>query len=205
VSGVTIAVHRIVEQRAGDRPDAVALVEGRRATTYRELNLTANTLARRLAASGLTRGALAVVRLPRSTDLAVVLLAVLKAGASYTWIEPGSADDIDIPVGLCILRGAGDREQEYLALDITEALRQCASKHGPNLPVLTRGSDVACVLPDRSGHPHVLVPHATITALVSLPIARGRWDGAAGALDLWVGLMAGATLALTSTPATAAA
>jgi hypothetical protein len=187
-------------------PDAVAIVDRARVTTYRELNQIANTLARRFCESGLTRGSLALVRMARGTDLAVVLLAVLKAGASYGWVEPGSAEDLELPASFCILRKRSSEEQQYLALDIHGALREAASRPGPNLPVLTRGAEVACVLPDVDGRPHVLVPHATIAALPRTRTHRQVWEGCAGALDLWVALMSGATLSLgVKSPAAAAA
>jgi non-ribosomal peptide synthetase component E (peptide arylation enzyme) len=202
------AVHRLVEQQAARRPDVVAVADGGRdgggTLTYRELNGRANTRARRLKESGLARGALAYVRLPRSADLAVVLLAVLKAGAAYVWVEPGSHDDIDTPSAFCVAdrpaRANGDAatEDRYTAIDISQALAECAGHPSANLPVLTRGSDVACVLPDAQGRPHVLVPHETIAALPqpSSPHASEPHVTAAGALDLWVGLMSGATLTL---------
>lgn len=202
---VSNAVHRIIEQRAATRPETVAILEGPRGTTYREVNQRANALARRLCESGLSRGSLALVRMPRSTDLAVILLAVLKAGACYTWIEPGSSDDLDLPSSFCILRGQCAKEEQFIALDVERALCESASRLGPNLPVLTRGSDVACVLPDGNGRPHVLVPHATIAALPESPSPRRAWEGAAGALDLWAGLMSGVTLSLGATPPVTAA
>jgi hypothetical protein len=198
-------VHRVVEERAAGQPDAIAILDGTRPTTYRELNQRANTLARRLCECGLTRGSLALVRLPRSTDLAVVLLAVLKAGAYYAWMEPGSKDDVELPTRFCVLRGRSNGEEQYLALDIERALRETALRPGPNLPVLTRGSDVACVLGDFGDQP-LLVPHATIASLPATTAKRSDWEGSPGALDLWVGLMSGATLSVgVGSPATAAA
>lgn len=64
-----------------------------------------------------------------------------------------------------------------------------------NLPILTRGTDIACViggLDPRS----VLVPHSTVTALLAKPVATQPWSDTSGALDLWVGLMAGATVTM---------
>ncbi|MGH8723136.1 MAG: AMP-binding protein [Burkholderiales bacterium] len=201
------AVHRIIEHQAASRPDATAVAGDGRALTYREMNQRANTLARRLGESGLARGSLALVRMPRCTDLAIVLLAVLKAGAAYAWIAPGSPGDLDLPASFSIAVARRGAEEQFLALDIVPALAAAASRPGPNLPVLTRGADLACVLLDAGGLPHVLVPHATIAAL--LPPAAGRSGtagDAAGALDLWLGLMSGATMRLGATrPATAAA
>jgi hypothetical protein len=203
---VTDAVHRLVERRASTTPDAVAIVDGDRLTTYRDLNHVANTLARRLRESGLTRGSLALVRMARSTDLAVVLLSVLKAGACYAWVEPDSVDDPALPGDFCICQESSDDEEQYLALDVHMALRDAASRPGPNLPVFTRGVDVACVLPDTNGHPHVFVPHATIAALPRTRTRLQAWEGCAGALDLWIVLMSGTTLSLgVPSPATAAA
>jgi non-ribosomal peptide synthetase component F len=200
------AVHRLVEQQAARRPDAIAIAEGSRHVTYRELNQRANALARRLTDSGLTRGSLARVRMQRSADLAVVLFAVLKAGACYAWVEPGSAEDVDVLASFCIIRGVERDEERYLALDIQCALADCVGRTGPNLPVLTRGSDIACVLPDAGGRPHVLVPHATITSLQT-PVTRVvPWQRGTGALELWLGLISGATMAVgIASPATVAA
>jgi nonribosomal peptide synthetase DhbF len=203
---VSTAVHRIVEQRASTMPDAMAIVDGSRVATYRELNQRANALARHLSLSGLTRGSLAFIRMPPGTDLAVVLFGILKAGACYAWMEPGSSDDIELPARLCIRRFASSHEDEYHAIDIDRALRETASRVGPNLPVLTRGPEVACVLSDRTGRPKVLVPHATIAALPRTRALLQTWEGSAGAIDLWVALMSGATLSLgVASPATAAA
>jgi non-ribosomal peptide synthetase component F len=203
---VSNAVHRIVEQRASSTPDAAAIVDGSQRATYRDLNQRANALARQLCASGLTRGALAFVRMPRSADLAVVLLAILKAGACYAWVDRDAPDAVDLPASFCILRHASAGEDQYLAIDIDRLLRDTTSRVGPNLPVLTRESDVACVLPDSAGRPTVFVPHATIAALPRALSLRQNWEGSPGALDLWVALMSGATLSLgVRTPATAAA
>ena len=76
----------------------------------------------------------------------------------------------------------------------------------PNLPILTRGSDVACVLRDQDGTPALLVPHATITALPQRQVPTSvRWSGESGALDLWVALMTGATIMRSEAHQTAAA
>lgn len=191
------AIHRVIEQQAALQPDAIAIRNGSHSITYRELNQRANTLARRLAESGLTRGSVAMVRMERGVDLAIVLLAVLKAGAAYAWIEPGSPQDCGLPSEFCVLRTRGAAEQEHLAIDIRDALATTSARPSPNLPILTRGHDVACVLPDRVGNPHVLVPHATISALpADVPAQSGEWTSVPGAFDLWIGLMTGATMTL---------
>ncbi|WP_436386012.1 amino acid adenylation domain-containing protein [Amycolatopsis sp. MEPSY49] len=64
-------------------PDAPALVFGGETLTYAELDARATTLARALLARGAGPERVVAVALPRSTDLVVALLAVLKTGAAY--------------------------------------------------------------------------------------------------------------------------
>lgn len=198
------AVHRVIEYQAAANPESAALVEGAVTISYRELNQRANALARRLTESGLARGSVALVRMERSVNLAIVLLAVLKAGGAYAWIEPGSPGDIELPAGFCILRGERNGEQSFVAVDISGALAACAAKPSPNLPILTRGTDAACAFLDASGNPHVFVSHATIATINESP--HSRWTGVPGAFDFWLGLMSGATILLpAAAPTTAAA
>ena len=87
------------------------------------------------------------------------------------------------------------------------ALLDVIARPAPNLPIVTRPDDLACVLPQHNGLPGVLVPHATITALQSHPFPdRAVWSGDAGALDVWLPLMAGGTVIVGApSPQTAAA
>ncbi|HEY3467640.1 MAG TPA: amino acid adenylation domain-containing protein, partial [Amycolatopsis sp.] len=64
-------------------PDATALVFGAERLTYAELDARATALARALLARGAGPEQVVAVALPRSADLVVALLAVLKTGAAY--------------------------------------------------------------------------------------------------------------------------
>ncbi|MFB9690088.1 non-ribosomal peptide synthetase [Amycolatopsis plumensis] len=64
-------------------PDALALTFGSERLTYAELDARATTLARALLARGAGPERVVAVALPRSVDLVVALLAVLKTGAAY--------------------------------------------------------------------------------------------------------------------------
>jgi hypothetical protein len=198
----TATIHRLIEQHAAFRANAVAVVDGDRGITYRDLNYAANGLARRLLASGFRRGAHATVTMASGIDLAVTLLAVLKLGGSYTLTDPvsrnGSAPFLPDPfstgsLGLCFSVGTSGGETQYQHVDLSSALAAPVAC-SPNLPIVTRASDAACLLQNADGSPAVMVPHATIIALQSRVIPqRAPWLGEAGAFDLWLALMAGAT------------
>ncbi|MEU5185533.1 amino acid adenylation domain-containing protein [Streptomyces klenkii] len=78
----------LFERRAARSPRAPALVfEGTR-LTYAELNARANRLAHFLIARGAGPERVVAVALPRSAELVVALLAVLKTGAAYLPVDP---------------------------------------------------------------------------------------------------------------------
>nr|WP_162173361.1 non-ribosomal peptide synthetase [Salinispora pacifica] len=71
------------------QPDAVAVVGADGVSlTYRELAGRADALARRLVAWGVRRDEPVAVALPRSVELVVTLLAVLRAGGGYLPLDP---------------------------------------------------------------------------------------------------------------------
>ncbi|MCT9075728.1 amino acid adenylation domain-containing protein [Streptomyces fulvoviolaceus] len=77
-----------IEAQAARTPDAVALVYGGTSLTYAELNARANQLAWHLQSLGARAGAVVAVSVPRSVELIVSLLAVVKAGAAYLPLDP---------------------------------------------------------------------------------------------------------------------
>jgi amino acid adenylation domain-containing protein len=76
----------LFDRVAAERPDATALIAGGQTMSYGELAGRANAVAHRL--RGRTNGVPVAVGLPRSPELVVALLGVLKAGLSYVPLDP---------------------------------------------------------------------------------------------------------------------
>lgn len=86
----TRTLTRWFEEQARRTPHAVAVNCGSEVLTYKALNAAANSVARQLHVAGAGSGALVAVYLPRSTATLVAILGVLKAGAAYVPLEPGT-------------------------------------------------------------------------------------------------------------------
>ncbi|TDC71919.1 amino acid adenylation domain-containing protein [Actinomadura sp. GC306] len=78
----------LFEAQAAARPDAPAVTFEGVSWTYGEVNAKANRLARRLAERGAGPERFVALSLPRSADLVVAILAVLKTGAAYVPMDP---------------------------------------------------------------------------------------------------------------------
>ncbi|MFF0852552.1 amino acid adenylation domain-containing protein [Streptomyces sp. NPDC003280] len=76
--------------RAGADPAVVFRGESR---TFAELDASANRLCRHLLATGIGAGDRVAVALPRSHDLVVALVAVLRCGAAYVPVDTAYPDD----------------------------------------------------------------------------------------------------------------
>ncbi|MFF0171394.1 amino acid adenylation domain-containing protein, partial [Streptomyces prasinus] len=83
----------LFEAQAALRPDAVAVVFEGRSLTYGEVNAEANRLARYLVEQGAGPERFVALVLPRSLDMVIAVLAVLKAGAAYVPIDPEYPDE----------------------------------------------------------------------------------------------------------------
>ncbi|MEV4259461.1 AMP-binding protein, partial [Spirillospora sp. NPDC049652] len=78
----------LFEARAARTPDDVALVSGDLSLTYAELNARANRLAHELIARGVGAEDRVALVLPRTPEIVVAILGVLKAGAAYVPVDP---------------------------------------------------------------------------------------------------------------------
>ncbi|MFE1787484.1 amino acid adenylation domain-containing protein, partial [Streptomyces sp. NPDC059525] len=83
-----LTVPELFEEQAARTPDAPALVCDGRTLTYRELDDRAEALARELNRRGAGPEDLVVLALPRTEELVVGLLGILKSGAGYVPLDP---------------------------------------------------------------------------------------------------------------------
>ncbi|WP_439677944.1 non-ribosomal peptide synthetase [Embleya sp. MST-111070] len=91
-------VPELFARRVAQAPDDVAVQFGESALTYRELHARSGRLAETLRGRGVGPETVVAVALPRSVDLAVALLAVVKAGGAYLPIDPTSRAERIVPV-----------------------------------------------------------------------------------------------------------
>nr|WP_224328002.1 non-ribosomal peptide synthetase [Streptomyces olivaceus] len=102
----------LFEEQVARTPDATALVFEGVELSYRELNERANRLARLLVEQGAGPERFVAVALPRSLELVVALLAVVKSGAAYVPIDPDYPADriayiLDEAHPMCVITGLG--------------------------------------------------------------------------------------------------
>jgi len=152
-----LCAHQLFEEQARRAPYATALARAGRTWTYAELNARANRLAHHLRAVGLGPGSLVGLRLERSPELVEALLGILKAGAAYVPLDPGSpAGRLSWMVedaGLSLLLTGG-----WLA-DHGEAI---SSQSADDPPSAAGPADLAYVLytSGSTGRPKgVMIPH----------------------------------------------
>ncbi|KKE81559.1 amino acid adenylation domain-containing protein, partial [Pseudoalteromonas luteoviolacea] len=81
-------IHELFEQQVLEHADAIALEYDDEQLTYRELNTRANQLAHYLISQGVQVEQSVGICLPRSVDMVISVLAVLKAGATYIPLDP---------------------------------------------------------------------------------------------------------------------
>ena len=133
-------VHARIAAQAKRRPDAVALVSGETSLTYAELDRQSNRVAQYLAEHGIKPESRVAVCLPRSVELVVAILGILKSGAAYVPLDP---------------KWPAERQQYQLADSGASLVIGCAAGLATldlSDPELTRYTDAP--LPERTNAQH---------------------------------------------------
>lgn len=81
-------IHELFEEQAQKTPDNIALVFKDKSLTYRELNEKSNQLARLLRHKGVKPDTIVGMMVPRSLEMIIGILGILKAGGCYLPIDP---------------------------------------------------------------------------------------------------------------------
>jgi amino acid adenylation domain-containing protein len=92
-SAAPTLVHEFLSRAARERPEAVALIQPERQTTYRELDSLANRFANLLRHRGVARHDRVVLALDNSAYLVAAYFGTMKAGAVAVPLPPGPRSD----------------------------------------------------------------------------------------------------------------
>ncbi|WP_349307932.1 amino acid adenylation domain-containing protein [Streptomyces sp. H10-C2] len=186
--------------RAAAAPGATALIHGDQRLSYAELNDRANRLAHHLIAQGIGPEQFVAVLLPRSVELVVALLAVLKTGAGYLPIDPEyPAERIDFVLAdarpaqvLSSVELSGGRP--WLRLDSVETAGLIAQR--PR----TDPTDLDRVRPSALGHPaYVIYTSGSTGRPKGVVVPRGALVNFLTGMDDCFGLEAGDRLVAVTT------
>ncbi|MDX2961157.1 non-ribosomal peptide synthase/polyketide synthase [Streptomyces acidiscabies] len=197
----------LFRRQVSRRPDAPAVVSGETTVTYAELDARANRFAHQLIQQGVGPEDLVALKLPRSVELIVAILGVLKAGAAYVPVDPEYPEariahmlDDARPVRVV------EAPETVAATDYPDTTPQVRSlPQHPAYVIYTSGS---------TGRPKgVVVTHAGIPSLVATQVERLALDDDSRVLqftstgfdasfwDLCAALLTGAALVLAPTDA----
>ncbi|NIL98278.1 MAG: amino acid adenylation domain-containing protein, partial [Planctomycetales bacterium] len=86
-------LHELFQAQVSQNPHAVAVTSGDQQMTYQQLDQRANQLARHLAQLGAGPQNLVAICIPRSVDMLVGILGILKSGAAYVPLAPDTPHD----------------------------------------------------------------------------------------------------------------
>ena len=213
-----VSLAGLVAGAVTEHADRTALVSGDVALSYRELGERANRLARHLVRAGVGRGDVVAVLLERGIDLAVTLLAVVRAGAGYTVLDPDFPDqrlgqvvkDTGCRVAVTVAALSPRLTGGALAVELDTDAPLVAGQSATDLAVWSSSNDIACVMftSGSTGRPKgVMASHRAVVGTllgqgyadfgpieVFLQCSPVSWD--AFSLEFWGGLGFGGTVVL---------
>ncbi|MGI5310763.1 amino acid adenylation domain-containing protein, partial [Rheinheimera sp. WS51] len=170
-------IGQLIAKQSAVTPDATALIDKNKQYSYQELDQLTNQLARWLRQQGIESAEHVGVMLPRSADVVLVFVALLKLGAVYTPLDtkapPERLQQIINNAGITRVLTTLDLQQAKLS-----QVRQLILSHNELTSIESSAINDVCYNIDDSaylihtsgstGTPKgVLVPHRTILALLA--------------------------------------
>ncbi|WP_406199129.1 MULTISPECIES: amino acid adenylation domain-containing protein [unclassified Streptomyces] len=213
-------IHNLVAEQARRTPRDVAVSHAGTALTYEELDTQAELLAGRLRSAGVGGGSVVAVVLGRSLPLITTLLAVLKAGGAYLYLDPTEPADqrrrivADSAVRFAVV----SRETADAVPEIGQILcvdDETADRYSPEpvdeTPITADTPMYVCYTSGSTGEPKgVVVPHRAVFRLIDNPgwidvqpedvflqLTRVGFD--VSTFEIWTPLVRGNRLALAGT------
>jgi amino acid adenylation domain-containing protein len=171
-------LQQLLEEQAERYPDRPAVVHERGYLSFADLNRRANRLARHLASVGVGPETLVGVTFERASELAVVLLSILKAGGAFVPLDPTAPAEhlraLHADARFNWLVTQGDFGEEFFGGEVTivrlgpKRWRELEQLPGDNVESRTQPNNLACVLYPAQGTPlGVMLEHRSLVSHVT--------------------------------------
>ena len=148
-------IHEIFDAQCERTPDALAVREGERSLTFRQLQERSNRLAHYLRSLGAGPDSRIALQLERSLDMVVGLLAILKTGGAYVPLDPSHPPKLlafilqDAGVKILVTQQKAESNQPAPAAKVVfldEVWDEIASHGTENPSGMVRAEDPAYVI-----------------------------------------------------------
>ncbi|WP_285769427.1 non-ribosomal peptide synthetase [Peribacillus sp. SI8-4] len=137
------SIPSLLEEQVRMYPHNIALVYGGSSLSYEEVNKKANQLAHLLIAKGIGPEQFVALAMPRSLEMVIGLLAVLKAGAAYLPLDP-------------------EYPADRLSFMLSDAKPACVLTNSSVASKLSEMTDISQVILDEAGTMEELLHHSTL-------------------------------------------
>ncbi|MFG2732310.1 amino acid adenylation domain-containing protein [Streptomyces canus] len=165
-SGTTVL--EVLAAQAAATPDAVAVADASGPVTYAELDASARTLARRLAARGIGAEDIVAVDRPAGAGLVGAILGVLRSGAALRLVADSDRSPGETPLTGVVTTEAGAGTSAPLESPLVVLTDTDETPAGDVIPRPALPGHSALLLPAPTGDgPHVVVEHRTLAARVA--------------------------------------